>query len=707
MAFSGALTLTDLNDFISPSQACIKPVEHVNKPKENEGTGARTEIVVDTAGSYYEVSNDGLGASGAATTSREPTKASGEKLEQAQINLNDCLACSGCITSAESVLITLQSHTEVFNFIETNKSVPPESQKILVLSVAPQSLASLAASLSVTPRQILRRVRRFFTQVLGFSQVLDTTFARHIALREHLLEYDERKTKDRLGGEAAEGQLPMLASACPGWICYAEKAHSEMLPFISQTKSPQQIMGSLVKEWMGKKWGKKPDGVYHVSVMPCYDKKLEASRQDFYNEMYSTRDVDCVITTGELDLMMKGRDWDLSATVPNELDDPLPPTSTDGDLHLPELLQHPGSSSGSYLQSIINHIIETSPTPLSLSRKIMRNADYEEFTLIEEASGKAVFKGAKCYGFRNLQNVVRKVGRDKGVRVGGGAAGKLGGKAVAGGIGRRIARKGGVSVSSGEGSKQYDYVEVMACPGGCVNGGGQLKPVASAQQSSLTSSTFNSVAAGDKDEEGFTRNWDESGMMQSSAKWGDKNWTAKVERVYWSMPRMSSSSVQQVKARGRNEEAERCDGKGERGDRVAKVQYHSEGSSTKASQYGSVSILNGADPHDSRVAPAVDISGEEQLTSVNMRGDLDGVDSVKTKKTEAIVDEDGLDPGVWPREQREGLVRQLAFADELTGRIIQDLCRPPPSESRRSREDLFRTKYHAVESDVIGLAVKW
>ena len=84
-----------------------------------------------------------------------------------------------------------------------------------------------------------------------------------------------------------------------GWICYAEKTHgSFILPYISTTKSPQQIMGSLVKDYLAQKLGKSPDTFYHVTVMPCFDKKLEASRTDFFNDMFQTRDVDCVITSG-------------------------------------------------------------------------------------------------------------------------------------------------------------------------------------------------------------------------------------------------------------------------------------------------------------------------------------------------------------------------------------------------------------------------
>ena len=96
----------------------------------------------------------------------------------------------------------------------------------------------------------------FFKEVLGFGHVFDTTFARELALKEHVKEFLERKKKAEEEGEGAEGQLPMLASACPGWICYAEKAHSEMLPFIAKTKSPQQVMGTLVKSYLGSRWGK-------------------------------------------------------------------------------------------------------------------------------------------------------------------------------------------------------------------------------------------------------------------------------------------------------------------------------------------------------------------------------------------------------------------------------------------------------------------
>ena len=229
--------------------------------------------------------------------------------------------------------------------------------------------------------------------------------------------------------------------------------------------------------------------------MPCYDKKLEASRKEFYDEVYATRDVDCVITTGELELLMHEKGWDLGLPVPGERDRD---AGAVGDDRIPELVQHPGTSSGSYLHGIIAHLRASSGTALALTVKMIRNGDYEEYTLTEDIpGGRVVFKGAKCYGFRNLQNIVRKVGKERGVRTGGGAA--------AG----RLAARVGARRNGGEESK-YEYVEVMACPGGCVNGGGQLKPAT--------------------DVEGYARDWDD-GMP--SGKWGDKEWTRTVEETYW------------------------------------------------------------------------------------------------------------------------------------------------------------------------------
>ena len=275
--------------------------------------------------------------------------------------------------------------------------------------------------------------------------------------------------------------------------------------------------------------------------MPCYDKKLEASRQDFYSDVYGTRDVDCVLTTGELEQMMLEKGWNLSQPVPDE-DLPEKSYYQDDSTALPELICHPGTSSGSYIHSLIYSLSYTHSNSTLTSRTI-RSSDYEELMVTNNDTGEIIFKGAKCYGFRNLQNVVRKVGKEAGVHVGKGAA--LGRVNLSGARGRRKAGSG--AVQSADDARGYDYVEVMACPGGCVNGGGQTKTRAS--------KALGGVTDRNKDEEGYQRDWALDGVEQgaqtqgsatnsttnypeeivasSAARWGDKNWTKRVEKAYW------------------------------------------------------------------------------------------------------------------------------------------------------------------------------
>ena len=182
--------------------------------------------------------------------------------------------------------------------LRSNPRPGEEGHKVPVMSIAPQVLASLAATLSVVDdhhaqvahiqsaqtvriaqttgavvglHRVLARIRAFVKLHLGFAYVFDTSFARHIALREHVREFGERsasaataaaregKRKDTVKDKdkAKELQLPMLASACPGWVCYAEKTHGQLLPFVSATKSPQQVMGTIVKRWLAQRVGKR------------------------------------------------------------------------------------------------------------------------------------------------------------------------------------------------------------------------------------------------------------------------------------------------------------------------------------------------------------------------------------------------------------------------------------------------------------------
>lgn len=288
--FSGALQLTDLDDFITPSQECIKPVT-IEKTKSK--TGSKITIQED---GYYEETTVSTPQFFANPFSKLKFQAGKQKLQKVDITLQDCLACSGCITSAEGVLITQQSQDELLRVLSENQNNKLQGNldlvKTVVFSVSQQAALSLAQRYELEPEQCCKLVSGYFKS-LGADLVLNTKVADDLALLESRNEFVERYRN-------AEA-MPMLSSSCPGWVCYAEKTHGTLiLPFISTTRSPQQIMGVLVKQHLAQKLNISPDKVYHVTVMPCYDKKLEASREDFFSEAFQSRDVDCVITSSKL-----------------------------------------------------------------------------------------------------------------------------------------------------------------------------------------------------------------------------------------------------------------------------------------------------------------------------------------------------------------------------------------------------------------------
>lgn len=227
-----------------------------------------------------------------------PFQLGSQKLQKVEITLADCLACSGCITSAEGVLITQQSQEEILKVLSENNSFKQanETDKIrtIVFTVSQQSLLSLAKRFEVTVEEASKHISGYFKS-LGADFVLNTKLSDDLALIENRNEFLKRfQSNDN-------SELPMLASSCPGWVCYAEKTHGNfILPYISTTRSPQQIMGLLAKNFLAQKLGTTCDKIYHITVMPCFDKKLEASREDFYSEVLESRDVDCVITSSKI-----------------------------------------------------------------------------------------------------------------------------------------------------------------------------------------------------------------------------------------------------------------------------------------------------------------------------------------------------------------------------------------------------------------------
>ena len=439
------VTLSLGNDFIEPGAACTKPI----KPKKQE-PGQSGPHVLRFEG---DEENDGAG-----------------KPAVARVTLNDCLACSGCVTSAETVLVAQQSVAEFL------RAVGSGEHALVLLSMSAAARAAIAVHCGLGLRETFGRLSGFFKGV-GCHAVFDTGLATDLCLLQTGAEFVQRFRVAAAAGAAAgavAAPLPLLTSTCPGWVCYAEKVVGDgVLPLLSRVKSPQQIAGALLKRTHAAAAGLPPHRVYHVALMPCYDKKLEASRPEFVSggaeaaaaaaeaaaaggggggaaaaaaEAGGARDVDCVISSAEVLTLLDERQVALAdvAAAPPDADPPLSGLSLGGGGDAsgsggPLLTYAAAGASGGHADFVFRHAarelfgVDLGDGPLGWTTA--RNRDLREVTL--EVEGTVVLRFAQAYGFRNIQNVVRRA-----------KAGRC----------------------------AYHFVEIMACPGGCANGGAQPRP---------------------------------------------------------------------------------------------------------------------------------------------------------------------------------------------------------------------------------------
>lgn len=497
---SAILSVDDLNDFISPGVACIKPVETLplQQPQKSEVRfflRLVTSMLISPKNAYEVTHEDNL-----ASNNHAP----------AQISLTDCLACSGCVTSAEAVLVSLQSQTEVLNALDAHPpfelsrlqgkyadsstqtmdqsmEAPDIQPRLFVASVSPQVRASIAATYSISEVQAGNLISQLLSGPDGlasggnhhsaFAWIIDTNAMREACL---VLGADEvfspSLPSDTLSPPPSP-KKPILTSACPGWICYAEKTQPHILPHLSRLKSPQALTGTLLKTVLSQRLGIPPAQIWHLAIMPCFDKKLEASREELTDIYWSptplaklnapVRDTDCVITARELLMLADTRGISLPSLplTPPPTSIPFPDPTLSAFL-FPPTTRPPKSrtspqrgpetgTSGGYLAHVLATYLSTHPS-YTLHTQRGRNADVVDF-LVLDPSGDAVFRAARYYGFKNITNLVRKLRPPKGV-----------GSRMPGATGARKTGAGGAATG-------LDYVEVMACPGGCTNGGGQIK----------------------------------------------------------------------------------------------------------------------------------------------------------------------------------------------------------------------------------------
>nr|XP_055032167.1 nuclear prelamin A recognition factor isoform X3 [Misgurnus anguillicaudatus] len=291
---------------------------------------------------------------------QEKDIANGEVRESSsvqQVLLSACLSCDGCVSESESQKISQQNLDEIKHVLELNKKCDTSKHKVLVVSMCPQSVPFFAIKYHLDVPAAAQKLCGFLKSV-GVHYVFDTTVAASFSILESQREFVQRYRRKHHDANA----MPMFTSSCPGWIRYAERVLGSLVtPHICTARSPQQIMGSLVKDFFARQQKLTPDQVYHVVVAPCFDKKLEAVRDEFYSSILETRDVDCVLTSGEIFHLMKER----KVTIEDVESVPL------------------------------DHI----------------NRDFQEVVL--ERDGETLLQFAAVYGFRNIQTLVHRMRKNK------------------------------------------------------------------------------------------------------------------------------------------------------------------------------------------------------------------------------------------------------------------------------------------------------
>ena len=203
--FSGVLQITDLDDFIGPGQECVKPVKVEKKVATSKGA----KIKIDADGSYFEETSGGV-----------------KKMEKATITLADCLACSGCVTSAETVLIEQQSSEQIYKVL-AQKKTDPSGHHFVVFSLGLQPLLSLSLKYGLAVQETAEKLTSFLKQ-LGADLVVDLKLAEDWSILELEREFLQRY-RDRTSSASKPGTATLLSSVCPGWVCYAEKTHGSWL----------------------------------------------------------------------------------------------------------------------------------------------------------------------------------------------------------------------------------------------------------------------------------------------------------------------------------------------------------------------------------------------------------------------------------------------------------------------------------------------
>jgi NADH-quinone oxidoreductase subunit G/NADP-reducing hydrogenase subunit HndD len=320
-----------------------------------------------------------------------------------------CSLCGQCVNACPVGAITEHDDTDKV------WAALADPKTHVVVQTAPAIRATLGEEAGLPPGTLVTGKMVAALRRLGFDRVFDTDFTADLTIMEEGSELIQRLTTG--------GTLPVITSCSPGWVKFIEHFYPELLPNLSTCKSPQQMFGALAKTYYAKKAGIDPASVFVVSIMPCTAKKFEAARPEMNASGY--RDVDVVLTSRELGRMFRESGVDWGRLADEEFDDPLGRSTGAAAIF---------GATGGVMEAALRTAYEL------VTKKELKNLDFvavRGMTKIKEATidlDGTKINVAVAHGLGNAKELLERIKR---------------------------------------GEKAYHFVEIMACPGGCIGGGGQ------------------------------------------------------------------------------------------------------------------------------------------------------------------------------------------------------------------------------------------
>ncbi|MBP2026251.1 NADH-quinone oxidoreductase subunit G [Acetoanaerobium pronyense] len=321
----------------------------------------------------------------------------------------NCTFCGQCLSVCPTAALT-----EVNNVSKVWDALNDED-KVVVVQTAPAVRVALGEEFGMDPGSVVTGKMVASLKNIGFDKVFDTDFAADLTIMEEASEFVHRLEHG--------GKLPILTSCCPGWVKFFEHQFSDMLDIPSSCKSPHEMFGAVAKTYLAQKMDIDPEKMVVISVMPCVAKKYEAARPELGHG--GTKDVDLVITTRELAQMIREAGIDFNTLENQDFDNPL------------------GESTGaSVIFGATGGVIEAALRTAYewLTKETLENVEFEALRGIEGTKEATVningqdIKIAVTHGLGNARALLEKIRA---------------------------------------GEAEYHAIEIMACPGGCIGGGGQ------------------------------------------------------------------------------------------------------------------------------------------------------------------------------------------------------------------------------------------